>query len=198
MKLTFTLIILTALLSGCSTFNRVFPDRTNDYREAESLPDLEIPPDLTAGAINANMSVPGEQRNRESGSQAGGDTVAMAEIESINNKPLLSIPDEFTLAWTEVEGILQNAGVIINKSDQTTGMFEVNYYPDAPQEDEGFLSRLAFWKRGGSKPYKLSLTGVGNKTELVVLNMNDEWIADTESDLLLATIRDHYNLAKTQ
>ncbi|MGY8815977.1 MAG: outer membrane protein assembly factor BamC [Gammaproteobacteria bacterium] len=200
MKTIVILILSISIISGCSTFNSIFPDRTKEYQQAEVLPDLEIPPDLTVGAISNSMSIPGEMNRTGRTSQVNSTaTINQAVIESVNNnKPLLAIPEEFTRAWAEVDQILQNAAVTITSKDQSTGTFEVNYSADAPQEDAGFFSRMAFWNRGSSSDYKLSLTGVGNKTELVILDSNGEWNSTQETQILLTTIRDHYNLNRTQ
>ncbi len=191
---------MIGLVSGCSTFNSVFPDRSKEYQAAETLPDLEIPPDLTVDAINNSMSILGETRQAARPDSVNATATAkQAVIQSINNnKPLLSIPDEFTVAWTEVESILENARVAINGRDQSVGTFDISYSPDAPQEDEGFFSRISFWNRVSSRDYQLSLTGVGNKTELVILDEKGEWNSDQETDILLTTIRDHYNLTNSQ
>lgn len=60
------------------------------------------------------------------------------------------------------------------------------------------LRTLDFSTSGDSQDYQISLTGVGNKTELVVLDMDGEWVSDDNSNSLLSTIRDHYNLSRSQ
>jgi len=71
MKLIVITLLMIGLVTGCSTFNRVFPDRSKDYQQAETLPDLEIPPDLTGGASSESMTIPGEKS--EIGSLSGED-----------------------------------------------------------------------------------------------------------------------------
>ncbi|MEX2352680.1 MAG: hypothetical protein WD709_00735, partial [Gammaproteobacteria bacterium] len=80
-------------VSACSTFERMFPDRSTEYRQAESLPDLEIPPDLTAGVASDRMSVPGEGGQFALSAQAQDRPSTWAEIRSIDtDRSLLSIP----------------------------------------------------------------------------------------------------------
>ena len=53
-------LCLSAML-GCSwfpTFDDVMPDRNKEYQKSASLPDLEIPPDLSSDAISDTLSVP--------------------------------------------------------------------------------------------------------------------------------------------
>ena len=131
MKLIIIALLLFGFISGCSTFNRTFPDRTTDYQQSESLPDLEIPPDLTADAINSSMAVPGERSRVQARPQPADNTQILAALESTSGDiPLLSIPLGYNQAWAEVEQILQNAEIIINESDKTTGIFKVTFSPD--------------------------------------------------------------------
>jgi uncharacterized lipoprotein len=49
------------LLSGCSylpELDEVLPDKRTEYEKSESLPDLEIPPDLSSDSITDTMAVP--------------------------------------------------------------------------------------------------------------------------------------------
>jgi uncharacterized lipoprotein len=197
MKITKIIILIpVVLLTACSTFGRMFPDNSGEYRRAETMPDLEVPPDLTAGAINDRMAIPGEQARTDmaTGIQAAS---RLAVIQTINNnKNLLSIPEEFTVAWAEIDKTLQNSGLIINERNQTRGIFNVTYSPGSGQE-RGWLSGLAFWSDDRAN-YLISLTGVGNKTELVVLSPDGEWESTAEADGLLSTLMTQYNLSRTQ
>jgi uncharacterized lipoprotein len=228
MKVIVSVFVIIGFLTGCSAIGERFPDRSKEYQQAETLPDLEIPPDLTAGAINDRMAIPGEAGNR-AGSGAGsrasnsasssantssgssratpspqatsGNDPELAVIQSINNnKPLLSIPEEFTQAWVDVERILQNAEIKIDEQDQSTGIFKVNYSPDGQSGQRSLFTIIKTWdwKTSAGRDYQLSLTGVGDKTEVVVLDMEGEWVADEGSRTLLATVRDHYNLNRSQ
>lgn len=212
MKKTLLLLLITVLASGCSTFNRMFPDRSDEYQRAETMPDLEIPPDLTSGSINNSMAIPNEgQRMPRTAPTRTGSTSApvpaagepsLAIIETINNnKPLLSIPEEFTLAWVDVGEILANAGMTVGDSDQSTGIYRVSYSPDGQAPNRSLFTMIKTWDfstAGESQDMQVSVTGVGNKTEVIVLDMDGEWLATEASNTLLNTIRDHYNLKKTQ
>jgi uncharacterized lipoprotein len=211
-KMKVLLITLIALLlTACSTFDRVFPDRSREYERAQSMPDLEIPPDLVASGMNESMSIPGEA-NRVTPVQTTSQApvaasspaqVRQATIETINNnKPLLSLPEEFSTAWVEVDNILQSAEIEINEQDRDTGIFKVSYSIDGQGSKQRglftMIRTLDFSTSGDTKDYQISLTGIGNKTELVVLDMDGEWLSDETSNSLLTTIRDHYNLSRGQ
>ena len=60
----YLILILIALLSAsCSyvpSLDSIIPDKRQEYKKSESLPDLEVPPDLTAEGVNDSMDIPGE------------------------------------------------------------------------------------------------------------------------------------------
>jgi len=59
MKPTVSLLFASALLlAGCSTFNDLLETRKVDYKTANRLPPLEIPPDLTRPAQDERFTVP--------------------------------------------------------------------------------------------------------------------------------------------
>src|SRR2546430_9764238 len=44
-------------LGGCG-MDKVLPDKQHEYKKSQSLPDLEVPPDLSSESINDTMAVP--------------------------------------------------------------------------------------------------------------------------------------------
>lgn len=343
------LMTITGLLAGCSyipSLDKVLPDNRSDYKKSEPLPDLEVPPDLTAGASSDAMDIPGEgaslsryqQRHGRSGtgstaaaevagmadeswvsvpgsradiwpkleaffqdrgygfevddqelgvmetawsepatgagspyrdkfkvftepaddpgrtvlfisnerqqrigegdaanwvdqgssseaeqrlaaavqqqfngsrstrvanasSSMTGGTGAMAERklarleDAGDDKVLLALPEELTLAWRHTETALERAGFEIVGRDQEKGQYYINYYDRSADKEEGWLSKLAFWRDNEPEavPYVLSLTGAGNRTELVVLNEKGDWQTGGDADKILRIVRDEYN-----
>ena len=80
------------VITGCAwfpTFDDVVPDKQKEYLKSQSLPDLEVPPDLTTESIRDTLEVPDvdpsgaasystyqeriAQRKREAGSAESGD-----------------------------------------------------------------------------------------------------------------------------
>ncbi len=192
------LSILVVMMTACSTLDRVLPDTRTEYKRAESLPDLEVPPDLTADAISDRMMIPGERGRASLSAQSpSGVAVKRAEIRRLDNaRSLLYLPEELDIAWVEIEKVLVGAGVSINKKDTESRTFDITFSPDSG-EKRGFLSRLAFW-RGGSESYLINMTGEDDRTELVILNRKGEWATDEDAHMLLATIRTQYNVSKAQ
>ena len=67
MKKTAVVLLIAALMNGCSSIGRMFPDNSTDYQRAEALPELEIPPDLSGRGINSSMTIPDEDARQYSG-----------------------------------------------------------------------------------------------------------------------------------
>ena len=115
-------------------------------------------------------------------------------VDAGEGKMYLSIPEAFELAWKNTGLALRNSGLQIVGGDADKGFYLVT--GDAPQsrEKKGFFSRLAFWKGDGNADasWQINLTGVGNRTELIVVNEDDEWEATDDAARILALIRDRY------
>lgn len=198
MKKTIVILLAILPLTACSTFDRVFPSTRDEYKRAETLPSLEIPPDLTRDAINNSMAIPGEGTAQAPAAAAApvASTTELpapkqAQLQVINGKSIVAIPEEFTLAWTRIEQTLPGSGLTVDAKDQTKGTINVTY---TDETRSWFQSML----RGNKKKYVVSLTGVGDKTELVVLDQRGRWNPTAESDNLLSTIMTQYNISSAR
>lgn len=348
-----SLLMILSMLSACSwlpSMDKVLPDKRTDYKKSESMPELEVPPDLTADAINNNMAIPNEQaslseyqRRRRTTStvqtqtlaaetRAGGEqwvsaAGAPAEIwprlrtffsnkgygldlndadlgvlettwsqpVTVNGLPnrykykifsepgpnpdvtqlvvsserqekivqsdgseawvdrgkspdsektlvgelnnffhgastaaygktgsaaatstsggapsrpaaelktsgdgslVLSMPEEFSMAWRETQAALERAGLVVSGSDQAKGAYYITYYDPSTQKKKGWLSKLAFWKDDEPRgtPYAVSLTGVGDKTELIVVDEKGKWVSNQDAERILSSIQNQYNI----
>ncbi len=121
-----------------------------------------------------------------------------AEIQNLgDDKVYLALPDEFTRAWVLTEDAILKTGMSIENNDREKGIYYVLYSDNS--KEEGMLSKLKFWgDDDDAKVYQLSLTGVGDKTELVVLDGQGEWAAREEASRILTYIQVQYNLARTR
>ena len=132
---------------------------------------------------------------------AGADTGAVTRsepgtqlrvVDAGEGKMYLSIPEAFELAWKNTGVALRNSGLQVVGGDADKGFYLVTGGAPQRSEKKGFFSRLAFWKGDGDASWQISLTGVGNKTELIVVNEDDEWEATDDAARILALIRDRY------
>lgn len=121
-----------------------------------------------------------------------------AEILDVGDgKKYLTLPREFTRAWREAKMVAERSGYTIEASDQEKGLYDIRYFkPEAEEEEEGFLSKLKFWggdEEDEGKIYQLSLTGVGDKTEVIVMNTEGEWETGEDATVILEALRENYN-----
>lgn len=109
----------------------------------------------------------------------------------------LSIPEEFTGAWRHTEVALEQGGFIIDERDSAKGFYRITYFDaSASPEEKGWLSKLAFWKDDAAAKgtiYGISLTGMGEKTELIVLNEKGDWETNQDAGRILSIIQNQYN-----
>ena len=131
----------------------------------------------------------------DAGTAAGsGASDGLRVVDAGEGKMYLSIPEAFELAWKNTGTALRNSGLQIIGGDPAEGYYTVTGGVAQRPEKKGFLSRLAFWKGGkdADASWQINLTGVGNKTELIVVNEDDEWEATDDAARILALIRDRY------
>lgn len=119
-----------------------------------------------------------------------------AEILSLGEgKSYLAVPQEYTRAWRETEIVLQRAGYTIQDKSQERGTYNFLYFKPKEEEKKGLLSKLKFWgdDEDEGTPYQLSLTGVGDKTEIIVMDKDGEWDTGEEAASILAKLKEIYN-----
>jgi len=154
--------------------------------------------DAPAGASSLTATA-GTGSAATTATYAAASAASRPRAEMLNladDKIYLSLPHDFTQAWTLTEDAILKTGMLIENNDRNKGIYYVLYY-DQNQEEEGMLSKLKFWK--DDEPvgleYQLSLTGVGDKTELVVLDSKGDWADKQEASKILTYIQVQYNNA---
>ncbi len=194
------------MVGGCSLFEAVLPDKQQEYKKSQSLPDLEVPPDLSSESINDTMAVPEidangtatystyqERARRKAQERAASETQGAEVLEAGEGKVYLALPEDFASAWTSLGSALNKAGLEIEEEDRARGVYYVRYSGaeggSADKKEQGLLSRLAFWKDDDLPHYQLSLTGVGHKTEVVILDKKGNWDTSAEAGKILKQIQ---------
>lgn len=139
------------------------------------------------GKTDVAAATPSATTNTEVASQAKAEVLDLGD-----NKLYLSLPEEFTRAWTLTETALLKAGLLIEDQDRSKGLYYVLYFSPEDRE-EGLLDKLKFWGSDDGTPYQISLTGVGDKTELVVLDKDGEWEKGVNANRILSLLQAQYN-----
>ncbi|MSR14140.1 MAG: outer membrane protein assembly factor BamC [Gammaproteobacteria bacterium] len=115
-------------------------------------------------------------------------------ISAGGGKVYLSVLEDFSAAWRSTGVALQKAGYDIAQSDKERGI----YYIRVPASEgevtkRGVLSKLKFWGDDDEHELQLNLTGVGDKTEVVVLDKKGRWETGDISKTILDRLHRELN-----
>ena len=107
---------------------------------------------------------------------ADGDDGIASIVGAGSDKVYLSIRQEFADAWRATAPALERAGYTIDQSDKSRGIFYLRVpASEGEAEKRGMLNKLKFWGDDDEHELQLNLTGVGTKTEAVVLDREGRW-----------------------
>lgn len=123
-----------------------------------------------------------------------GSSRELRVVDAGQGKMYLTIPESFEQAWKNTGVALRNSGLQVTGGDAAKGLYMFTGGAAQRGEKKGFISKLAFWKdkEPVQTSYRISLTGVGSKTELIVVNEDDQWETTDDAARILALIRDRY------
>ena len=109
---------------------------------------------------------------------------------------LLALPDEYSLAWPRTDKALQRGGFFVEGKDEAKGVYQISYFKASEQEKKGWLAKMKFWQDEGSEgqAFQISLTGVGRKTEIIVMNESGDWDSGEDARRILTIIQSQYGL----
>ena len=143
----------------------------------------------TAASTEVQTTAPAEAPASAADSSGGEHH---ADIVTVGGgKTYLSVAEEFALAWKSTGAALEQVGAQIKDSDKGRGVYIVKV--EGSGSESGTLSKLKFWNRDGAKELQVSLTGVGAKTEVVVLDRDGRWETGDAAATLLKKLREALN-----
>ncbi|MGR8947062.1 MAG: outer membrane protein assembly factor BamC [Gammaproteobacteria bacterium] len=120
----------------------------------------------------------------ESGSEARSEILSAG-----SGKIYVALQEEFSDAWESTAAALSAAGIEVDEADKSRGVFSIKIPKSSGEKKEGVFSKLKFWG-GKSDNYQLSLTGVGAKTELVLLDADGKWETSESGANLLRRVHE--------
>lgn len=154
-----SITILVPCLVGCGISEFINRDPQEEaYKKAETLPPLEVPPDLTNVQGDEALLIPGKddpsvssqtsysdfERNKAAGAGGLETSDAAATVKSgADSGDRLALAQDFPRAWREVGMALGAAKVEIEDRDRSRGVYFVRYPPKP--EKRSLTSRLKFW-----------------------------------------------------
>ena len=159
---------------------------------AETPAVAEAEADRTAPVESAPAAAP------TIGEQAGSieaNLARHAELVSVGGgKFYLTVAEDFPKAWKTTGRALEEVGMDVKDSDKGRGVYIVEVAGQVSNADDtGMWNKLKFWDRGDAAEYQVSLTGVGEKTEVVVLDKNGRWETGDQAGAILNKLHDALN-----
>lgn len=189
-------------------------DEEEPASEPESDPELQSEPESGSRSYAAGTPTgggddepadepeedPADETERSPPPAAGvGQTGAGGRAELVSageGRKYLRVTEDFSEAWHLTGRALAEAGFTVADEDRDRGVYFVDFKgaPGAASEQAGFLSSLAFW-RGDETEHEVQLTGIGEKTEVVVLDEDGNWESGPVADEILTRLETALNRA---
>lgn len=147
--------------------------------------------------LSANM---GSMQTNESTALLSDQYVpAKAKISLTKNDlglPVLATPDNFDVAWTQVEYAINAADIKIDDIDRSSGLYYINLAEKAngSEQDESFFTRL-FGKSSKkeldakAERYIIQIKPVGSMTHISVLDPNLSPVAADKAEAILKQLQ---------
>ena len=199
-----------SLLAGCGLTDFITGDpQEKEYKTAQSLPPLEIPPDLTGLDSDEALVIPGRDESAAGVSGAAqtrplntaplassGEPVEPARITTdLSGGTRLSLAQDFPRAWREVGMALNGEEIQIHDRDRTRGIYYIDY-PVTPEKKGGIVSRLKFW--GDDEPELRRMLLVvrevnARESQVAVFDEDEQLITSAAAAELLEKLRVHLN-----
>lgn len=129
---------------------------------------------------------------------SAGAATAPAELFSAGEgRVFLSVPQDFAVVWARLESAITGAGLKVVDADRSRGSFRIELpAEDRVESERGILSRLAFWRDRGEEDLgerEISVTGVGAKTEVVILDGGGKWDTSPVASRILTDLLGRLN-----
>lgn len=167
LKTPSSIFIATTMLSGCGAFSsldQVIPDNTKEYLRAETLPPLDVPPDLSYELINDEIT--GNQKGAATYSEFEATTNPLVRKYNIEAevKPSLSgeddkrhliIPGAREVTWQRLLDFWADKGRNIKRKDFRIGLM------DTEAGNDGYIYRLRMERGDTSKITEIYVSAAG-------------------------------------
>jgi outer membrane protein assembly factor BamC len=144
-------VLVAAVLTGCGSFSKldeVVPDNTKKYRKAETMPPLDVPPDLSSNRINDDIAGTNSSTATYSEfEEAATNPLASKYNITPDTKPALSgegdkrhivVPGDREVTWQRLHNFWAQKGYDITREDSRIGIMDTN----AGADDYAFRIRM--------------------------------------------------------
>lgn len=142
---SFILAILLLGINACEyipTLDEVVPDKRSEYRKSRSLPDLEVPPDLTIERDD-DLVIPGESEPTtlsayELQKKRGGLSQLEALEQQYPGEKVLPVAGSTVDVWPELMSYFKGKGYGIDLEDAELGVLETTWLESGESSRDKF------------------------------------------------------------
>jgi outer membrane protein assembly factor BamC len=141
-------VMVAAALSGCGAFDtldQVVPDNTQKYRKAETMPPLDIPPDLSTARINDDIAQTQSTASYAEFEEASTNPLAARYNLIPDKKPALAgegatrhlvVPGDREVTWQRIQEFWATKNTPIERMDGRIGLM------DTAADADGYAYRV--------------------------------------------------------
>ncbi|RKZ97535.1 MAG: hypothetical protein DRQ46_04700 [Gammaproteobacteria bacterium] len=171
LKIISLAVLLACTGSGCNAIDAIAPDNTKEYRKAETMPPLDIPPDLSTAQINDDVAGSNQKSiaTYSEFEEAANNPLAAKYGVVAATKPSLSgegvnrhliVPATLEVTWQQLLGFWDQKGFEIKRKDLRIGLMDTNVGSD----DYAYRARV---ERGDiSKQTRVYVSGAGTEVNV--------------------------------
>jgi outer membrane protein assembly factor BamC len=165
-KQTSLVIMMTTAVAGCGAFSnldQVVPDNTQKYRRAETMPPLDVPPDLSSKRINDNVAGAQDTSATYSEFEEASSNPLAAKYNIVpDKKPALAgegenrhlvVPGDREMTWQRIQEFWASKQVAIARIDSRIGLMDTA--PDA----DNYAYRVSMERGDTSKMAEVYVRG---------------------------------------
>ena len=149
-------------VTGCSKLvpklDEVVTDNRKAYQKAQTLPDLEVPPDLSTEAIRDRMAIPegGQAARFSTYQERRAEVVRAEELEAASTSAIKVLENEHVLAvsgaphqvWPSLESFWKREGYSLDLNDVELGIIETEWIDS---DDQLSRHRVKLFVEGGEE-----------------------------------------------
>ena len=154
-------------LAGCSTINEMFPDRSGEYKQAQTTAPLEVPPDLTTTSMgdtlivkDGSTTLSGYTSARNTIQGRGGSMVlpdqAGVELKRDKDRFWLVVQGDPSEVWQDARGFWLENGFPIVKEDPVIGTLETGWVESRTSIPQGPIRNVVgrVFDKAYTSPYQ--------------------------------------------
>ncbi|MFT4564644.1 MAG: outer membrane protein assembly factor BamC, partial [Gammaproteobacteria bacterium] len=136
-------LLSVAMIAGCGKLapklDKIIPDNRTEYKKSKTLPDLEIPPDLTTDAILDVLAIPtggdGEAASFSTYQERVAERQRNLELERsesgaiklLDNEHILAVEGVTTQIWPQLREFWHELGYELELDDEELGVVETSW-----------------------------------------------------------------------